>query len=404
MLKQSTHLLFLAFFIGCITTLPLNAANRISDRSIQVETPLTPEEIAEIRDLEEWPMIPVKLRDVSQEVIESIRPLTDMKHLELSGRETALESFEILGAFEDLSVLKLRQLGDPNQSDFFYDVAPLANLTQLRELTIYATHVTGLDALAACTQLRELSLYMASADSLSFLEHTPHLTALDLYGKDHRFDSYALVAQLGDLRELNLYMNPLALDDNLQVLAGLSSLREIGLGHLDEITNLDFLANNLYLQELKASWTDKLVSIEALRPMLCLQLVDIRDSQVTDLSPLTGKPTIETINLSGTPVTDLSALKGLVSLEDLDVSETAIQDLSKLPFLPNLQSLNLEETPVTDLSPLVERTPRLQSINLREVEVTDFEPLFELLELEKIVLDRDADPALAERLRQRLPF
>ena len=70
MREQPARFLLLVFSIGCISTLSLNAANRISDRSIQVKTPLTPEEIAEIRNLEEWPMIPVKLRDASQEVIE----------------------------------------------------------------------------------------------------------------------------------------------------------------------------------------------------------------------------------------------------------------------------------------------------------------------------------------------
>jgi len=98
-------------------------------------------------------------------------------------------------------------------------------------------------------------------------------------------------------------------------------------------------------------------------------LVNLENSQVKDLSPLTGLTNLKKLWLGNTQVSDLSPLKGLTNLVFLYLSDTEVRDLSPLEDLTILNILFLSETQVTDLSPL-EGLRNLEYLNLEGTPVS----------------------------------
>lgn len=76
--------------------------------------------------------------------------------------------------------------------------------------------------------------------------------------------------------------------------------------------------------------------------------VDLKRSDISDLSSLKALAKLERLWLYGTPVSDLSPLRGLTQLEDLHFADTQVSDLSPLRELTNLGSVYLTSTQVTD--------------------------------------------------------
>jgi len=76
--------------------------------------------------------------------------------------------------------------------------------------------------------------------------------------------------------------------------------------------------------------------------------VDLRDTQVTNLSPLAELTSLEWLNLNNTQVSDLSPLVELKNLEGLGLHHTQVSDLSPLAELKNLERLNLNNTQVSN--------------------------------------------------------
>jgi len=103
---------------------------------------------------------------------------------------------------------------------------------------------------------------------------------------------------------------------------------------------------------------------------LSLTALDVRKTQVSDLAPLKRMPLVR-LNCSDTKVADLSPLAGKL-LRNLGVRRTAVSDLSPLKNMP-LRELDCLGTPVSDIRPLTGMS--FSDLNLRFTKVTDFDPL-----------------------------
>ena len=100
----------------------------------------------------------------------------------------------------------------------------------------------------------------------------------------------------------------------------------------------------------------------------------LSDSELSDLSPLSGLKSLEFLFLNGTGVSDLSPLSGLQSLQHLNLTGTGVSDLSALSGLKSLQHLDLNGTGVSDLSPL-SGLKSLQHLDLNGTGVSDVSAL-----------------------------
>ncbi len=114
--------------------------------------------------------------------------------------------------------------------------------------------------------------------------------------------------------------------------------------------------------------------------------VQLKKTQVSDLTPLTKFTSLEKLWLNSTHVSDLTPLKKLTSLRVLDLRYTQVSNLAPLADLKNLQILRLTITQVSDLTPLAKLTS-LQDLGLSHTQVSDLTPLANLTSLDKLWLD-----------------
>ena len=122
------------------------------------------------------------------------------------------------------------------------------------------------------------------------------------------------------------------------------------------------------------------------------------DASVGDVSQLAGLTELEWLTLRETPVSDITPLARLKRLERLNLIDTQVRNLSPLSGLSNLEGLHLIGSPVTDLSPLSKLT-KLEEISLGDTLVRDLSPLASLPDLRILHLDGTQATDLQAQLR-----
>jgi hypothetical protein len=149
-----------------------------------------------------------------------------------------------------------------------------------------------------------------------------------------------------------------------------------------------------------------------LRKFTDVQSVNLSQTKVSNLEPLSGLNKLRVLNLNGTTIDNLEPLKGLTSLRNLDLGGQSIemlvrrisnlrstsppsgsgplspniQDLGPLKGLTALESLDLSATRASDLGPLMALTA-LRSLNLSGTNVENIQPLKGLTALEELTLN-----------------
>ena len=141
-----------------------------------------------------------------------------------------------------------------------------------------------------------------------------------------------------------------------------------------------------------------------------LQVLDLTDRKLSDLSGLESLTGLRQLLLRGNLVSDLSPLAGLIDLQHLDLSDNMVTDFSPLFALYDLQKLNLSDNYVTDLSPLAGLSDlevlilndndvtnigvatlvyldKLSYLGVARNQVTDIKPLSNLLRLNILILE-----------------
>ena len=116
--------------------------------------------------------------------------------------------------------------------------------------------------------------------------------------------------------------------------------------------------------------------------LTALTRLDLRGTQVSDLSPLTDLIALTSLDLEHTQVSDVSPLAGLTALNSLGLNGTQVSDVSPLAGLTTLTSLVLVGTQVSDIAPLAGLTA-LTDLYLSGTQVSDLSPLLKLTQLEK---------------------
>ena len=114
---------------------------------------------------------------------------------------------------------------------------------------------------------------------------------------------------------------------------------------------------NPTVRELAVRHVQKLVTIGKNDGSEKLSVLDLAESAVSDLTPLTNLTKLQALYLQETTVSDLTPLANLTKLQTLNLRETAVSDLTPLANLTKLQTLYLQETTVSDLTPAGKSDP-----------------------------------------------
>ncbi|CAL6075043.1 leucine-rich_repeat protein [Hexamita inflata] len=108
----------------------------------------------------------------------------------------------------------------------------------------------------------------------------------------------------------------------------------------NNLTTIYSLNNMLSITSLNLN-QNHLHNIQVLSSLFNLEQLDLSENEGIDISPIGNLPKIKILYVSQCQLTDISALSGLLSLKDLDVSLNVLPDLSPLQNLKNLTTLNI---------------------------------------------------------------
>lgn len=117
-----------------------------------------------------------------------------------------------------------------------------------------------------------------------------------------------------------------------------------------------------------------------------LYSVNLSNTQVSDLTPLTSMTSLSSIWLDNTQVSDLTPLSSMTLLNTLMLDSTQVSDLTPLAAFTSMDTLWLQKTMVSDLTPLSGMT-KMQTLMLDGAPVTDLTPLAGMILLKTLSLD-----------------
>ena len=129
-----------------------------------------------------------------------------------------------------------------------------------------------------------------------------------------------------------------------------------------------------------------LVDVWPLTAMADLEVLNLGDNAVDDVTALGSLENLRVLDLSGNAVSDLWPLAAVADLEVLNLGDNAVGDITALGSLEHLRVLDLSGNAITDLWPITELTA-LRRLDLSGNRMADLQPLSELRHLEVLVLD-----------------
>ncbi|ALG12785.1 NACHT domain-containing protein [Kibdelosporangium phytohabitans] len=212
----------------------------------------------------------------------------------------------------------------------FTDLTPLSGRHDLEFLTLWARNrLTGLDVLAQLKSLKHLLIELNGLADIEFVRQLTGLVELRLDGIDEVRD-FGPLAALDNLVTLSLE-KPKAMTswEPLRDVVSLSHLKIIG-RHVPR---------------------GGLAQLGKMLPHL-RQLSFTHTRWLSDLEPLALFEHLTFLQLSYAPVTTIEPLRRLTDLQVLDLNCHKIDDLAVLSALPNLMTVYIRE-PVAHLSPVV---------------------------------------------------
>lgn len=120
--------------------------------------------------------------------------------------------------------------------------------------------------------------------------------------------------------------------------------------------------------------------IEAETRLTNLSELNLDQSQLSDLRPLTALPQLTILKLSGNNISDISPLAQLNNLTHLNLSHNRLSDLLPIAELDRLIYLDLAGNQISNIAPLSSLTG-LNDLNLLSNRVRDLSPLAPLQDL-----------------------
>lgn len=400
--------------ILCLDGLPLTDLSSISENtsiqvlsarympSLEFGTGVFP------KNLEELDLTGTKLSTT-----EHLGQLTSLKKLKAPFMAASYEFLKNLTSLTELKVYK----------DSVTDPEPFAGLTNLevfnatcfsqyecdpkevcdilsgmKELRVLHCGSAYFDALPSLTKLEEVHTFIqeeyddngelkSNSDNLALIAQLPNLRILEVSGNDAPLDFSLLngsnletlrvrncydiedispLAQLGNLKELKFESTYLH-DVDIAVLSSCPSLKKLTLSECGLETLPTFPKSDSPLEELVLDY-NPLVNVGDLSAFAQLRTLSLQESELKDISGAAGLSQLEELVISDTygyaepEYYDLSPLAGLTKLQKLHLP--ACGDMSFLTNLTDLWDLKLNCGPnAQDLTPLAGLT-KLETLTL----------------------------------------
>ncbi len=269
----------------------------------------------------------------------------------------------VLEALSNLSKLVHLNLSETN----VVDLSPLNGLSLLSDLNISSTQLHNLSSIDSLTNIQNLNIDSTNIANLEPLSNYYKLSILQANNTDisdiSPLNNHELLKVIYcDNSNVSMDMANTFMDTNPQCLVIYNSQELIK--WCDDLSsewktvfsdnyNIATPAKKEELQQLinenslSIAYNKSINSLEPLRMLHRLEVIDIQHTSITDLSPLSGLTNLENIILNQTNVTSLDPLSSLINLKTISFTNTEVDDLSPLLESNNIEVIYCDESNIT---------------------------------------------------------
>ena len=284
-------------------------------------------------------LIDLRLSGNSISDISPLEGLHNLTYLSLSGN--SISDISPLEGLHNLTYLHL-------SGNSISDVSPLEGLNILTGLFLSDNSISDLSPLVANRGLGTGYQVFLEGNPLNNTSVNTHIPVLQSRGVTVEFDATV------DIPDPNLRA---AIENELGVASG-DTIRP---GDMETLTELIATHKNIR-------------NLTGLEYATKLQVLDLRDNSISDISPLAKLTNLTTLRFARNNITDISPVARLTNLTELNFRSNSVSDIAPVTRLTNLTSLWLNGNSISDISPLAKLT-RLTELRLDDNSISDISPL-----------------------------
>ena len=258
----------------------------------------------------------------------------DIKNLSDLAQMTNLEELALCNQeIEDISGLKELPLKKLYLSkNMITDFSVLPNLIDLDILCIMENPAEDLSPVGECISISRLNIQGMNLNDINFLKNLK-LDYLDMSNAEIKNNIFEPLAEMEKLDTLCMCdINEAA----AETLSKLSTLKALFMwGDSTELENLKPLKGMEELDTL--AFTTQISSLEGIEQFPSLNFLSVSFSLVTDLNPITGAESLQTIDISNAEIENYEPLLECTGLKEVRCSEEQKQEILKLNSSPDFE-------------------------------------------------------------------
>lgn len=299
----------------------------------------------------------LKHLNISYTLVYSISELSNLKNLKsLSIQKAPIASFSVLNEFQNLEELDLRESG-------FNNAENIKSLTNLKRLNLSKNYLVNFSALQGLKAIENLDLSETNIRDLAPLSSLTELEILDITKTS--VSDLTPISGLSKLKKVSAdqtQITPLVADNfvrnhpSILLIHHVKDLESWWEG-LSDAWKAAVKKNNPVI-------TSSQPSIELLTQAVMVSEINLENTGIESLNPITRFVNLRSINFSGNNlIDDLLPLSELKMLKRIEGKNTSVRNLSSIQEVKSLQHIDLEGSPVNSIKPILS-LPELTYLNV----------------------------------------
>ncbi len=324
-----------------------------------------------------WDGLPESWQSIAHSRMRLSNPVNkEQLHKIISIRSVDLANNKAIKSLEPLRMLYRLEELDVSGCNIS-DLSPLGGLNNLKAININKTKVQSVEALKSLGRLEVLRCENTGLTDLSPLEHCFKLA--NVYADNSNIDTRTALQLKSALpsclivyqtEQLKMWWENLSAGWQRTFIENAEAENPPSREQLQEIVDL---------VKLQIDNATDIGSLEALGLFNRLEEIQISNTTISDISPISFLPSLKRISMPNNPVYDISPLSRMETLEVLNIENTSVDDLEPLSGLKNLKLLNIAGTRVKNLK-------QIQGLENLEILILNNTGVKSLKYLEKIRL------------------
>ena len=304
---------------------------------------------------------------IEQKAWDSLRT---SKIIDMTIDYTPIESFEFAEGMDGL-----KELG------YYFDeeYADFSGIQQLEKIYLGTKEIKQehADMISRLTNIKGIGLNgNILIEDYSGIQKLPQIKEVTIYT-----DYDVPMEALGNVPQLEkLYLVKGTVND-ISMLGNLKNLKVLDISET-EVSDISVLSNMPELEELYI-YNTKVSDISVLRNLKKLKIVEVSFTEINDISALSDMPELEELYLSGTKINDISVLGNATQMRALAINGTEVSDISVLSNMPMLEELYIGGINVSEISVLENHT-QLEILCMNGTKVRDISVLNNMSKLRKL--------------------